>query len=415
MDSKNRLTFFHERGFYEINLRHCAFIGLTSSGAFAAGPALTIYNQNLAVVRDTAPLDLKSGVTEARFAGVTAHVEPDSVILRDPTGRRSLQILEQNYRNDPISEELLLSLHEGKTIDFEKIDYVNGQPQEQIVRGKIIRSGYVPHYQAMSRYGQQYSASQMRYASGGSGQPIIEVDGKLRFTLPGQPLFPSLGDDTILKPTLTWLIQADKPGKVDAEVSYVTGGMNWYADYNLVSPEEDNTLDLVGWVTMDNQSGKTFENAKIKLIAGDVNKIQPEAWDERSGFRPMQPLNAAMSPPVTEKVFDEYHLYTLERRTTLRDRETKQVEFIRARGVKAESVYVYDGVRIDANRYRGWGYDSIRQDRDYGTQCNPKVWVMREFANSGNQSSRLALAQGTPAFLPPRCRRSGGIHRRRYD
>ena len=103
--------------------------GLAAFGAFAAEPALTIYNQNFAVVRDAVPLELKSGVTEARFVGVTAHVEPDSVILRDPSGRHTLQILEQNYRNDPISQELLLSLCEGKTIDFEKINYVNGQPQ----------------------------------------------------------------------------------------------------------------------------------------------------------------------------------------------------------------------------------------------------------------------------------------------
>jgi hypothetical protein len=372
--------------------------GLVTCSAFANEPALTIYNQNFAVVRDTVPLELKSGVTEARFAGVTAHVEPDSVILRDPTGKRSLQILEQNYRNDPVSQELLLSLFEGKTIDFQKTDYVNGQPQEKIVRGKIIRSGYVPHYQAMPRYGPQYYVSQMAYASGGSGQPIIEVDGKLQFMLPGQPLFPDLGDDTILKPTLSWLIQSDKPGEVDAEVGYITGGMSWHADYNLVSPEKGGTLDLVGWVTMDNQSGKSFEDARIKLMAGDVNKIRPNESAQMVVNGVMAYESSMMPPPVTEKAFDEYHLYALERRTTLRDRETKQVEFVRATGIASESVYVYDGVKIDANRYRGWGLDSIRQDRDYGTQCNPKVWVMREFVNSTTNHLGLPLPQGRLRF-----------------
>jgi hypothetical protein len=380
-------------------LHYITLAGLMASNTFAAEPALTIYNQNFAVVRDTVPLDLKSGVTEARYADATAHVEPESVILRDPTGKHAMQILEQNYRNDPISQELLLSLYEGKTIGFEKINYANGQPQEQIVQGKIIRSGYVPHYQAMSRYGQQYYQGQMAYASGGAGQPIIEVDGKLRFTLPGEPLFPSLGDDTILKPALTWLIQADKPGKIDAEVSYVTGGMNWHADYNLVSPEKGDMLDLIGWVTMDNQSGKAFENAKIKLMAGDVNKVQPNEFDQLAMNRAMGQFdNGAMSPPVTEKAFDEYHLYTLDRRTTLLDRETKQVEFVRASDVKSESIYVYDGVKIDANRYRGWSYDSIRQDRDYGTQSNPKVWVMREFVNSETNHLGLPLPKGRLRF-----------------
>ena len=372
-------------------------VGLMARAVFAADPALTIYNQNFAVVRDAVPLDLKAGVNEARFAGTTAHVEPDSVILRDPTGKRTLQILEQNYRADPISQELLLSLFEGKTIDFENINYVDGQQKREIIQGKIIRSGYVPHYQAMQRYGQQYYQSQMAYAGGGSGQPIIEVDGKLRFSLPGQPMFPSLGDDTILKPTLTWLLQADKPGKLDAELSYVTGGMNWNADYNLVSPEKGDTLDLVGWVTIDNQSGKSFNNAKIKLMAGDVNKIQPQNYDGYAMSRASSGGSAG-TPPVTEKSFDEYHLYTLERSTTLLDRETKQVEFVHATGIKSEAIYVYDGAKIDMNRYRGWSYDNIRQDRDYGTQSNPKVWVMREFVNSEANHLGMPLPKGRLRF-----------------
>ena len=135
-----------------------------------AEPALTIYNQNFAVVRDTVPLDLKSGVNEVRFADATAHVEPDSVILRDPAGKHSLQILEQNYRNDPVSQELLLSLFEGKTIDFENMRMKDNTQVREIIPGKIVRSGYVP--------------------GGGAEQPIIEVNGKLQFSLPGQPLFP---------------------------------------------------------------------------------------------------------------------------------------------------------------------------------------------------------------------------------
>ena len=87
-------------------------------------------------------------------------------------------------------------------------------------------------------------------------------------------------------------------------------------------------------------------------------------------------------PPVTEKTFDEYHLYTLERPSTLRDRETKQVEFIRAAGVATKQIYIYDGVKIDANRYNGWNWENIRNDYSYGTESNPKIWVMREFANS---------------------------------
>src|SRR5437660_1903026 len=260
-------------------------------------PALTIYNQNFAVVRDTVALDLKQGVNNVRFTETTAHLEPDSIILRDPSGKTSLQILEQNYRNDPVSQELLLSFFEGKTIDFLVVE---PNKPNAIVQGKIVRSGYARHSQeAMQRYGQRYAMAQsaMAYQSGGLSQPIIEVDGKLRFALPGEPLFPPLGDDTILKPTIEWRLQADKAGKPDAELAYITGGMSWEADYNIVAPEKSDLLDVVGWVTIDNQSGKTFENAKIKLMAGDVSKIQQAVTLGYLGNERLAVSGAIAAPP----------------------------------------------------------------------------------------------------------------------
>src|ERR1035438_6040837 len=262
-----------------------------------ADPALTIYNQNFAVIRETLPLDLKAGNNTVRFSGATAHVEPDSVILRDPAGRRVVQVLEQNYRNDAVSQELLLNLYEGKTIEFV---VRNQDGSTSIASGKIVRSGYVPHYQAMTRYGAQYQANQMAMASqsGGVGQPIIEVGGKLQFSLPGQPIFPALADDTILKPAFDWMLYSAQAARFDAELSYVSGGMSWSSDYNIVAPETGDTLELVGWVTLDNQSGKQFDHARIKLMAGDVNKVQPEYRDMISFNGPeAPPLGAPMGPP----------------------------------------------------------------------------------------------------------------------
>jgi hypothetical protein len=347
-------------------------IGAATTLASFAQPALTIYNQDFAVVRDTVPLDLKSGVNNVRYADATARVEPDSVILRDPAGKHSLQIWEQNYRNDPVTQELLLSLFEGKTIDFQNFRLKDNTQSRELVSGKVIRSGYVP--------------------GGGSEQPIIEVNGRLQFTLPGTPLFPDLGDDTVLKPTLNWLLQSDKPGKFDAEVSYITGGFTWEADYNLVSPEKGDTVDLIGWVTMNNQSGKTFRDAKIKLMAGDVNKIQPQVYTRRVDHL-MKFATAGEAPAVTEKAFDEFHLYSLARPTTLLDRETKQVEFVRATDVKAPTIYVYDGAE---SGYRFYG--GLNNDRGYGTQCNKKVRVMREFVNAETNHLGIALPKGKLRF-----------------
>src|SRR5882724_1645689 len=374
------------------------------NSAFASGteqeqngdsPALTIYNQQFAVVRQKLPLDLRSGINHLQVTDITAHLEPDSVILRSIDAGRHLQILEQNYRNDPVSQQLLLSLYEGKTIDFLETDK---DGTAHTVQGKIIRSGYVPHYAAFQSYGPQYATQQAAVAQG-SEQPVIEVNGKLQFSLPGQPLFPALADDTVLKPTLAWELQTDKPGATTAEFSYVTDGMNWEASYNAVAPPKGNALELVGWVTLDNQSGRTFRDAHVKLMAGDVNKVQPPPV---MGM-PMGAISTfgrgggQFGPPVTEKTFDEYHLYTLEHATTLHDRETKQVEFIRAAGIQSQMVYVYDGFKIDQN-YRNWTYENIRQQESYGTLSNPKVWVMQEFKNSTANHLGMPLPKGRVRF-----------------
>ena len=333
----------------------------------SAQPALTVYNQGFAVVRERVPLDLKAGENAVTFAGATAQVEADSVVLRDPAGKVQLRILEQSYRADVMSQGLLLAVNEGKTIDFLVRDQ---DAKEHTVRGKIIRSGYNP--------------------GGEPTTPIIEVDGKLRFSLPGEPLFPALAGDGILKPTLSWIINASQPAKFESELGYITGGMKWQAAYNLVAPEKGDMLDVVGWVTVNNQSGKAFENASMKLMAGDVNRIQPPQMMRESRAVMMDMAAAA---PVTEKAFDEFHLYSLARPVTVRDRETKQVEFMRATGVKAPVIYVYDGAAM----FRVFPGNMIR-DPGYGTQSNKKVWVMREFRNSEENKLGMPLPKGRMRF-----------------
>ena len=358
----------------------CFLLLCTSLFAQQSQPSLTIYNQDFAVVRQDLPLDLKSGENQFNMSDITMHVEPDSVILRDPSGKHSLQVLEQNYRADPVSQMSLLSLYEGRTIDFEL-------PDHSTIKGKVIRSGYVrPDYFNPNNYGV------------GAEEPIIEVAGQLRFGLPGTPVFPDLTAETILKPRMEWLLATDKPGKFPAEFSYITGGMSWQADYNIVAPEKGDVVDIVGWVTIDNRTGKAFENAHIKLMAGDVNKIQPNAMNGVLARKVAMELAAPMAPAVTEKAFDEYHLYTLERATTLRDRETKQVEFIHASSVASKQLYVYDGAKIDFNRYGGWNWENIRNDHSYGTESNPKIWVMREFVNSQANHMGMPLPKGRVRF-----------------
>jgi hypothetical protein len=346
------------------------FLGAAVLPAVFAQPALTIYNQGFAVVRERVPLDLKAGENAVTFSGATAQVEPDSVVLRDPAGRVALRILEQSYRADVMSQGVLLQLNEGKEIDFLVRDQ---DAKEYTVRGKVVRSGYAP--------------------TGEPTSPIIEVDGKLRFSLPGEPLFPALPGDGVLKPTLAWTLGAAQPAKLDAELGYITGGLSWQAAYNLVAPEKGDTLDIVGWVTVNNSSGKVFDNAAVKLMAGDVNRVQPKAARAAARGVMMMEMAASADAAVTEKSFDEFHLYTLPRAVSLRDRETKQVEFMRATGVKAPVIYVYDGAA-----HFGIFYGHVNFDPGYGTQGNKKVWVMREFRNSEDNKLGLPLPKGRMRF-----------------
>ena len=358
-----------------------------------AQPALTIYNQNFAVVRESVPLDLKTGSNRITHSGVTAYVEPESVALRDPSGKIAIRVLEQNYRADPISMGALLQSYEGQTIDF---SIPRGEKTE-VVKGRIVRAGSPSAYAPGPQFG--YMNPQVMQRNQDS-QPIIETDGKLRFGLPGTPMFPALAPGAILTPTLEWTLYSPASARIAAELSYVTAAMNWSADYNLTQTA-DGGLEVAGWVTIENNTGRRFEDARIKLMAGDVNKIVRP--DLRMGT-PGGVIGGVVGgvpgglPNVTEKTFDEYHLYSLPARTTLLDKQTKQVEFVRATGVKAAIIYVYDGMKLDLNRWRGMPAEALRMDPTFGAQSTNKVWVMREFVNSKANQLGIPLPKGKTRF-----------------
>ena len=176
---------------------------LLTVGTVSAQTQVTVYNQSFATVKENRVLELKKGENEVRMTDITAHLEPESVVLRHLRQPDLIKILEQNYESDPLSEGLLLRKSEGRTIDFE-ITLPNGG-EKKIVKGKILRSGYIPHTSAFQRYGPQYQYNQMAYSNPqGGGQPIVEVDGKIQFGLPGKPIFEALDPKSFLKPTLLW-------------------------------------------------------------------------------------------------------------------------------------------------------------------------------------------------------------------
>lgn len=349
--------------------------------------ALTIYNQDFAVARTSIDLDLHAGLNEVTTDRVTSRLEPDSVVLRDASGKRMIHVLEQNYDAAVVNQEWLLQKYEGKTIDFQTVT-----PQGvQVVQGAIVRAGSRSDA-GYSAYGQYIGAQQT--------QPLIEVNGKMQFQLPGTPLFPATTDGLLLKPTLRWRIQSEKPERFSAELAYITGGLDWSATYNVVLPNStdvtgDEKADVVGWVTIHNESGTEFPEARIKLMAGDVAKLQADRF--RGGTREGLVLAASApvgAPGVTQKAFDDFHLYDLNRTVALRNGETKQVQFLEAAQVDVRRNYMYDGSAVDLQPSYNNGY-GVNEQRGFGLENgNEKVRIVEEIKNSEANHLGMPLPAG---------------------
>ena len=348
--------------------------------------ALTIYNQNFAVARTFINLDLHSGINEITSSEVTSRLEPDSVVLRDPLGKRTIHVVEQNYDSAVVSQEWLLQKYEGKTIDFQV-----ATPQgTKIVPGRIIRAGYF-------RQAEYSFDGQM--LNGQSAQPLIEVDGRMQFQLPGTPLFPSATDGLLLKPTLRWQINSETNARFSAELAYITGGFDWAATYNVVAPSAfdvtgDEKANFLGWVTIHNQSGTEFPRARIKLMAGDVAKLQPQqgGYGRNGPMMMAKAIDSLQESGVTQKAFDDFHLYDLNRTVTLRDGETKQLQFIDASGVALRRSYIYDGLGAQLQPiYAG----NVNQNQGYGLDNgNRKVLIVEEIKNSETNHLGMPLPAG---------------------
>ena len=381
-----------------------AFVVLLSAAVLAAtittaqqtpppseSTALTIYNDNFAVARTTVDLHLQPGLNDVTTTQVTTQLEPDSVVLRNQSNQSSsgsdtsFRILEQNYDAGVITQEWLLRKFEGKTIEFQT---GNGAVREglfvpgPIVQGKILRA---PQPGAQDSYQ--------------GNQGLFEVNGKMQFQLPGTPLFPASTDGLLLKPTLRWQIQSEKAQNLHAELAYITGGLSWQATYNVIAPEATNVTgdqqaDVLGWVTISNQSGSDFPAARIKLMAGDVAKIQPEArhFARQSRMMATQMVMVSDETQVTQKAFDDFHLYDLNRTVQLREGETKQVQFLNASGVTITRAYRYYGAATDLQPVRT---GRANEDEEYGLDAtNTKVRILQEFKNTLPNHLGIPLPSG---------------------
>jgi len=328
-----------------------------------------------AVVRQQRGITVETGPSEVRFADVAAKIDPTTVSFASLTDPQGTTVLEQNYEFDLVSPEKLLSKYLDKTITLVR-DV--GQDSVETISGTLLSA----------------DAGYLVLRSDDSTHPIQIVSRAQRVRSIG---FAELPGGLITKPTLVWLLHAERGGEHLARVTYQTSGVTWWADYNLTFAEgksaNSGLLDVGAWVSIVNQSGASYADAGLKLIAGDVHRApvpQPSPRDAR--MRESFALEESGVAGFEEKAFFEYHMYTLGRRTTLPDNSTKQLElFPPALGVPCEKVLVYYGLPEAAR----WSYfGEPRLDRDLGTQTNKKVDVYLRFKNDKQAGLGVPLPSG---------------------
>ena len=302
--------------------------------------AITVYNNNLGVVKDLRTLDIKSGLSTIKLTDVAQYIDPTSVHIGIDG-----EILEQNFQYDLVSMEKILTKYLDKSIQL-----VNSKGE--LLEGILLTA----------------NGNQIVLKKNDGGLLMLSDISEYQISVNALP------EGLITKPTLVWLLKAPKSGKQDVEVSYQTSGMNWHAEYVAVLNENDNALDLNSWISVDNRSGATFKNAKLKLIAGDVNLVKPQNNGRR--YKGDIVMMEAMQPQFEEKEFFEYHIYNLQRPTTLSNNETKQVSLFEANNVKANKKYYY----------KGGNY--------YGNNSNQKVAVIIEFENSKSNNLNIPMPKG---------------------
>ncbi len=329
----------------------------------AAAVEVTVYNQDLGLVKETRTFSLDKGLNELKAVDVAARIDPTSVHFKSLTAPDAVTLLEQNFVYDLISGEKLMQKYIGKEIELERYTGQNGDKRETL-KGTLLST---------------------------EGGRVLRSGGKIYVNPPGSPVLPDLPEGLETKPALIWKVNAKQSGKHETEVSYLTSGLSWTADYVLVVDAKDEAGDLNAWVTLDNQSGAAYKDAKLKLVAGDVHRA-PRA---RPRYEMMAKMSAARgmadeASGFQEKSFFEYHLYTLGRPTTIREREIKQVELATAAGVPVKKTFTYRGAET------GWGdfNDYTRSDPNYGLQSTKKVWVMLEMKNSKQNKLGMPMPAG---------------------
>ncbi len=329
---------------------------------------LTIYNQGFGFVKEVRSIGLKTGRQTVSVEDVAAMIDPTSVGIRNLSGKNSFEVLEQNYQYDLISPAAILSKSVGKRVRFIRT-LAN---QKDVLEGVLLSSPT-----AIVAAGD--GTSQQTY----NGMVIQTDDGRIVLDPTGEIEVKQVPAGLISRPTLLWDIDSQLAGTNSVELSYITHGMSWESNY-VMTLGDGNIADLQGWVTLNNQSGTTYRNARLKLLAGDVNQVQQPAEFGMLDSTVHMAMKATV-PAFQEQSLFEYHLYTLQRPATVADKETKQISLLGARGIPFTKKLIVDSMSGYGTYYPGEG--------EVGTG-NIKPLVKLEFTNDQKSHLGMPLPKG---------------------
>lgn len=306
---------------------------------------LTVYNQNLALVREVRAVDLPAGRASLEFQDVPAQIEPRSLLV-SAGGKASLSVLEQNYEFDLMSREKILEKYVGREVSWLQED-------GERIRGRLL---------------------------GMTAGPVFEVNGEVVFEVPGRIALPALPDNLRARPTLVWLVDAGRGGKSDLEASYLTRGVSWSADYVLQLDSAGQRAGLQAWVSIENRSGAGYDDARLLLVAGDIHQAPPP----QPAMEAMAMVKGARyAADVTAEALYDYHLYTLPGRTALKDGQIKQV-----------SLFESDGVAVVRHYRLSAGSHFFRDGSKMRRWPEQQVNVYYTFANSEQNNLGVPLPAG---------------------
>jgi hypothetical protein len=316
--------------------------------------AVTIYNENLALIKDQRKLPLKRGASALAFRDVSAKMRAETALLRSLSSPGSLSVVEQNFNFDLLTPQKLLEKYVGRNVNIIRTNPATGAETTESATVLSANNGVV-----------------------------LKIGDRIETGLPGRIIYPDVPANLRDRPTLVMALDNNGAQQQDVELSYLTGGLSWKADYVVELNAADDKLDISGWVTLGNTSGTTYRNAKLQLVAGDVHQVLQRVQITGSSIRALESPQPVMAKKaMAEESLFEYHLYTLDRPTTIAENQTKQVALLSASGVPARKELLLAG----SDYYYQSSYGDLGQKM--------KIGVFVEFDNKEASQLGMPLPKG---------------------